>query len=558
MERKLTLDNVRKGQGKEKAVKLSWNSIETKGVLSKAKIAIAKHPAKKKVILGAKGTGKSIIPIVKSIVEFENDKYFNAYGFRKYESQATKNMSELFYQSYTLLEGFNFEFKDEYEFKSQRSSIYKISNKKNMLKNQAFKFGSLDNASGSTDGGGVSNGGYYGIISVDEPVVEADASDPTKIPTRQEWDKIVTIILDNLSRANDNFEMVHGREVNTEIYFTMNNWGEHPLIQDIDNIFTEDEFIKWVFSGYSVEQLLRNEKLINKLFEDEKWVQSLKINNTKSVYDKENDTLYTRMTKFANPNNWKEKNINPLLKSIKKALLLGDKQSLTILLGTKTIPEIEKEMLVFNLQDYNDKTDYEHWIDKGFKPTKINYSWDIDTSRVLTLTPTIVMEKISLLDGKETFVFVDKQIELEAHGTGVFGELNDLYVKQMIMTMEKHFKALKAPLIKAIVSIDDKRKWYLNEVRKASPSWLTGYRSFEQHGMWGIEERQDMISNGIENKSIQIHKANKALVSDMQVCVKRDIQDPRRKTSGDTNYLDRLDSAENGIIPFAGIIWRKR
>lgn len=58
---------------------------------------------------------------------------------------------------------------------------------------------------------------------------------------------------------------------------------------------------------------------------------------------------------------------------------------------------------------------------------------------------------------------------------------------------------------------------------------------------------------------------NKLLVEDMQNCVKRDINDPRRKITSTTNKLDRLDSAENGVIKMAkiiidagGVIWKKQ
>lgn len=59
---------------------------------------------------------------------------------------------------------------------------------------------------------------------------------------------------------------------------------------------------------------------------------------------------------------------------------------------------------------------------------------------------------------------------------------------------------------------------------------------------------------GFDNKSIYMHPKNKALKMDFEKCIKRDKNDPRRKTTGTTNYLDRIDSMENGVIPFAGII----
>ncbi len=51
-----------------------------------------------------------------------------------------------------------------------------------------------------------------------------------------------------------------------------------------------------------------------------------------------------------------------------------------------------------------------------------------------------------------------------------------------------------------------------------------------------------------------IHHKNKLLVNDMEICVKSDRDRPERKTSGKTNYLDRIDSFENAFIPFIGLI----
>lgn len=59
---------------------------------------------------------------------------------------------------------------------------------------------------------------------------------------------------------------------------------------------------------------------------------------------------------------------------------------------------------------------------------------------------------------------------------------------------------------------------------------------------------------GFRSGRILLHPKNKQLVDDFETCVKRDKGDPRRKTSGTTNYLDRIDSMEQGVIQYASIV----
>ena len=552
---------------KKEYFKLNWANIKKKKVLSKAKIDIALHPAKTKIIIGAKGTGKTIIPMVKGLIEYESDQYFNMFGFRKHKEQATNKLSSFFFQTYNILKMHDFEFKLNYELRSQQAAIFRIYHYRNMNLNQVFKFGSLDNASGSTDGGAPGNGGYYGIIIDDEPVIEKDAGDPKKIPSKDAWDKDQSIIVDNLDRFNDNFSDITKRDVGTETYHLMNNWGLHPLIVLANEIFPEDTFMNYVL-GMTMEELFSlTEEEVKALFKNKEFLNRLMRNNTLSVESKKIDTLITRMTKFANPNNWKPEKAAKLLKRIENSVLMKNQQQLTILLGTLSIPEIDKEMLVFNIKDFNLKT-LEEFLEEGFEISKVNYSWDIDTSRVLTLTPTYVLNKKRAVGGfgrpivnkPIEIIYWDTQIELVAYGTGEIGELNDLYIKQMIRVMDKHWKkVLKNDIkIKAIVSVDDKRKWFLNELYKQKKYYMGLFRTFEQHGDADIEHRQDAMKVGLQNKSLWISPKNQNLIQDIKVCVKRDLNDSRRKTSGNTNYLDRLDSAENGFWPFVPIIWKRQ
>lgn len=113
-------------------------------------------------------------------------------------------------------------------------------------------------------------------------------------------------------------------------------------------------------------------------------------------------------------------------------------------------------------------------------------------------------------------VFIDEQIELQAYGTGDHGEFNDIYVRAMVETMDKHYDKLQVkPKNKSIVSVDDKRKWFLNEIIKLKTHHMGVFRVFEQHGDSGIIQRQDAITLGFQNKSIIMSPKNKKLVNDL-------------------------------------------
>ena len=282
-----------------------------------------------------------------------------------------------------------------------------------------------------------------------------------------------------------------------------------------------------------------------------------------SVYDKENDTLYARMTKFANPNNQDQEKAKQILQDIKMSIFLKNKNALCMLLGLEHKPDINKDMLVYNIKDFNNITKDELQKDK-WEPMGIAYSVDIDTSRVLTITPAIKYRKVENNIGywKVSFrIFIDKQIEIPAYGTGIYGELNEKYVELISKKIKEHYIAnnfMKIKLKTKHLAVDDKRKWYLLQLSRSLGSFLTTFDTFWQHGDYNIIARQDWTQLGFENKVLFLHPENKALEDDFKTCLKDDIQSPKRKTTGNTNYLDRIDSMENSFLPFVGVIINSR
>lgn len=102
--------------------------------------------------------------------------------------------------------------------------------------------------------------------------------------------------------------------------------------------------------------------------------------------------------------------------------------------------------------------------------------------------------------------------------------------------------------------VDDKRKWFLHELYKKKIYFIKNYQMVSQHGLNDIAHRQDAMTHGFENDNLFNHPKNKALEHDLKVCLRRDLKDTRRDTTGTVNYLDRIDSAEYGFEPFTGVL----
>ncbi len=370
---------------------------------------------------------------------------------------------------------------------------------------------------------------------------------------------------DNIFRFNDDFEEEIGKPINAETIITFNEWGDHPITIEANAIYPIKDFMDWNF-GMDVYDLLGNSRLIDELFGDEEWVKEFIKRNIKAKYHKDSDTLVCRSTKFTKPTNRTNENSRrKILNSIIRDLKGSNMNGLAISMGYRHIGENDPNMLSYDIRDFNNEYTREDFEKKGFTPYKINFSWDIDTRKgaKLTLTPAILYWKKQFsinnmeIANKNIYkILIDEQIEIPTTGSGKYGEKNDLYVNMICKVMEKYYSKLKIKPKKVSYSVDDKRKWFLNEVRKKRIAWINGYRTFRQHGEDGIIQRQQMTKIGFDNKIVYNHPKNKQLENDIRNCQRAEISNEKRKTSGLTNYLDRIDSMENGIIEYKNIIWQ--
>ena len=426
----------------------------------------------------------------------------------------------------------------------------------------------------STNGAVIPNGGYFGMTIIDEPITADDISSNyhSQEEDNEKYERMLNIIRDDLSRFHKEYADTHDKKPYPfTIYQCLNPWWEHKLIKDTNMIFSEKDFIYYIFqynegksdSKISLEDLFGNDELIEKWFSKKENIDRLMNHNTMSIYDKNNDTLYVRMTKFANPDNHDDKKAKKILQDIKMTLFLNNRNALCTLLGLEHKPKVNKDMLVYNIKDFNNIT--KKALEKdGWKPIGIAYSVDIDTSRVMTITPSIQYKKVEhkIRYWKVSFrIFIDKQIEIPAYGTGLQGELNEKYVKLISDKIKQHYlknKFMDMKLTIKHLAVDDKRKWYLSSLIKELETMLTTFDTFWQHGDYNIIARQDWTQLGFENKVLFLHPDNKALEDDFRTCLKDDIQSPKRKTTGKTNYLDRIDSMENAFLPFVSVIINSR
>ncbi len=544
---------------------ITLDKIVEVGFLSKEKSAIISHKAKRKILIGAKQSGKTIIALIDMLVSMDNDELVNNFAMRNAKTGASSQFIGSILGIINQLDMIGL--KTSKKFSSSAYNLYRHSvNGIKMDQNQKVQFGSLQNYMEDTSGLGVGNGGYFKTIILDEII-----PDTGQFQTQKEWNGMISVIESNFNRFKEQIDFVmesanKDKTPNMSYYYIANLWGDHPLSIEADRYFPENEFIEWVL-GIKLEEIFKNEELIDEFFTKEK-IKEITKRNTKSVHvvDKDNDidNLYSRMTVFANPLNRQEQKIKIYINRIKDALKSGDTKALAIYLGTTAEPEIEDNMRVYpdGVIKSIEKYTFNDFIKNGYRPFHITYGIDTDDTRIYTITPSIHFKKeikglgIHKLDEK---ILIDEIIEIKASGAGHLGSNYDYYIKEICEAINRHTMEIRYNLPVAVV-VDDKGDWYLREISKYGiHSKSTKQVIFEKamkHGDFSIKHRQEMVKQAIKSKVIIFHPGNEPLISDMIKCIKADPQKPERKTTSNTNYLDRIDSMEYALQGYINIIWR--
>lgn len=520
-------------------------------------------------IIGGKGSGKTIIAELILLWSQENHPKASNFAGRKYKDQATQQLGDYFARTLNLV-GLN-GYKTRYPYERKRNRFYALKSPRDMFQNSYQQYFSIDEI-GSTDGSAPANFGYYEFAYIDEPIVKDDMLNPDKIPTKQKWESDIDQLKSNLKRYNEEFaKYSKAKKVPiTKFIYTMNDWGKHPLTEDFNKEFSQDQFIKAI-TGYEMKQLMGNKELLLKLMKydendddasilDSEWGKMWLRTHTLYIKNEIRKSIRCRMTIFANPDERKPETAKESLYKIAVGFLTENMALLAHYSGLQYNAQPDSDLLVYNVQNFNETT-FPKLLKEGWVPKELSFGLDLDTSRVNTLTPAFKMEQhIRQLNNtflKREIVFVDKIIELPANGSGAFGEMHELTAKQIALTIKKYvLEKAKNPIFaenvdKTYLIIDDNRKHYVHLLKQNVPAgYISHFDSAIKQGHYDIINRQDIVETSFHQKKLLIDIENEPLKLDIKACVKASPNIAVRTTAGSINYLDRIDSMEYAIYPF--------
>ncbi len=516
-------------QKKARPNQITSDDLLEKNLITQDKKEILDFKIKHKILIGGKGSGKTIISMYRMLMSMNNygDKKMSAIGLRKYKEQAVSSMSRFFRLAYDNLTEAGIKL---FRYKKSTSTIQNYRSSRS-LENGHFQMSSLENSE--------SFNGYSDkcqICVIDEPVIQGDQS-----MKMEDWELLVGVLEDNIFR-----HLTQAEKNDATIFYNLNPWDRQaPVMIRAEAIFPEETFERKLFLGETINDWLGNKEKIEANID--KLEESFEENACLWAVDGSTDTLVARMTKYANPT-LDRKN---LIKSVKNVLLSGNRNLLLIILGLSYEAEGNNFMNVFGIkrEEFKKYNLNDYINNKTWEITRILWGVDIDTSRVITISPTYLFRQRTF-DGYRYKIHIDNIIEIKTHGTGSHGELNKMYVAQIKDAMNSrllfnHNNYLEN--IDQLVFIDDKRQWFVYEFLQIKPHYINGASMFTQHGAAGLIERQNVLETGIKKGVISFGNANDELINDILDCKRQIPSNPKRDTRGRTNYLDRIDAAEQTI-----------
>lgn len=514
-------------------------------------------------VIGPKESGKTYPVKVREIYDMHHDFYCSTQAARKYSTAASKKLGGYAMTAYNIM-------RQEFDITDCRyvsNNFYMLhKSKREMMKNNSQGYFSLEDITGSTDGGSVPNAGYIGTVHVDEPVVKEDVGDLTKIPDEKEWASQLRVIRSNFGRSVESFNDRMGRkeikgwtEKKMQMFFTMNPWGDHPLIIQGEEHFPEKDFIMHQF-GFDIFQFEKKPEALAPIFKDEKLRERIITNcvMTKDVEIEKVKYKFVRNNIFANP--LKIKKQDEIFANIEKALVEGDRTALMIVLGTKAMPNIREEMMTYPAKMSPNLVTLDDYKENGYKIHHMTFPWDVDTSRVLTFAPTYHMRKINNLGVLEERIHTGWVESHKVKGTRHNIQLNLGYMEFMKRRMNEHYeevaKYFEHPNVKAHIFIDLQSDWYVLELSKSNnyPHWASGIGKPPKIHNFSIAMRQQTTINGYNSGRLTLDPRNVDLLNDYKVNKKAVIDKPTRQDKGGKNYNDRIDASEYGITLYWGII----
>ena len=506
-----------------------FTNTEISSWLTQSKTNLLNHPAKRKIFIGGKKTGKTRGTGLKMISLLMSNK--DAYGLalKKYSGNATKrlhtNYSNL---AIKLSRKYNIP-----EFKKSTDRTYILHNKSlaHISKNQSIEYASFENVSGLA-GIEAPNAGYFALVHIEEPV---EPNDSGKIPTQEEWDMAMDMVKDSVERANEEYNEFNLSINNAfipvpepEYHFTMNAWDDHPLIQEAEEHFPESEFLEWVKQDF-----------IN--------------NNIDHRYDESTDTLYVRMTKFANPIEAKKPE---LIKLAQQALDEDDNAKLALIFGMK-YEGVSNKTKTYDTTNLTYST-LEEATKNGFTTTAFSMGWDVDFRRKLVGTPTFLMSK-EILGRKKYIIVVGEQeiiVGKVKRGTRIpsqdyakliaeitFSYTDKLRTKDVMLFIDEG-----QAFVDMVESEMDQFNYYTH-VQKAVK------KGKDNH--WNILERQAWLQTAIDSSNFYMDERNTELLQEIESSYKKLGQEKRDESGSAEKHYDYLNSMEYSVYPFAEALERK-
>lgn len=559
-----------------KEPKLKFNTKEDldKFIGDEVKSQIIWHPAKIKKIAGAKDTGKTYIVKVKELWDMERNELASNIAMRKYSNSASKMLGASFSKAYNHLLRAGYKF--DYEYIQASDVMRRLKYKSNLTRNQAqyyLSFETIDKIAGFD----IANGGYPANVHIEEII---QANDLGNTPERDEWNAQVDIISDSIKRLTKDYSRIYGNnDASTTWWYTFNMWDPtHPEQEDMEYFIPEDQYLDWMLGFEAHKQLnWKNPNSpetiqMNKLVLDPIWdkVKKSMLSNHTQIkyveYDKRGglnkyvDTLYVRMSKFANPARRNDKDdVYKITNKVYNALISGNRYELAVTLGLESDPDQTMETVHRFLDLKQDIKIREYMQENQFLPKAVALCWDIDVNRRLVCNPVILAERrvidnpiLGTYTDSEWKCFIDKPRVIKAYGRNDYVTNPKNYetkIKENTLQLMDELK-VEFPSIRSFAgSMDDTATTMVRGLLEIKDRFDMLLQQTKRHGDWDLRKRQAFWQTAIDNEFIIIDKENLDMLWFLET-VKKDSNGKRIEKGKYEKAADFVNSAEGGLFFF--------
>lgn len=161
---------------------------------------VVKLDTKVKILIGAKDSGKTIIPASLTIMAMEMDPNASALAGRKYATAAARRLGSAHFKVLSRLRGRGFKF--DMEYSQVQQNMYRIEKKTDPKQlAQTVEYFSFENEDGMA-GIDLGNGGYFAVGHIEEPSLKGDIGNPI---TRETWDSMLGVLFDSTERLRRDY-----------------------------------------------------------------------------------------------------------------------------------------------------------------------------------------------------------------------------------------------------------------------------------------------------------------------------------------------------------------